>query len=174
MEYYKVIYPVWQQMMYSFGVLSKLSLLESDDWDLSHVGRMVDLSIVLDGMLDRFEEVTRLRQRLTGLDGRTPSSDGSDEGIFGKLIPKLRQHKETFERRREDISRRAAPAPLLPPSTFPMSSGPELQIMASSMPEMLFNTHIPDNHFDMSQVNFNQLDDTFWSDFIGDYGIVLS
>lgn len=159
-------------MIYSLGILSKLSLFESDDWDLSHVGRMADLSIVLEGMLGRLQEVVDLRRRFAGSQVSAPSSASSsgenEPGILGKVIPQLRQHKETFERRREEIRRRVTPVTALQ-AAFPVTAGTQTQFLTSVVSDMPFDTDVDYPPFDMSQLNFGQLDDAFWQDFIGDY-----
>lgn len=167
LDYYKCIYPIWIQMMYSLGVLSKLSLFESNDWDLSHVGRMFDLSIVLEGMIGRLGEVMIMRRQMAGAQNVEFSSEENDDGLVGKVIPQFRKHQETFEKRRQEIRRRAAPATPFQTATIPNISEQQTRMTAPATTEMMFDKYIPDNHFDISQVYFSQLDDAFWQDFMG-------
>jgi hypothetical protein len=129
---------------------------------------MFDLSAVLEGMLGRFEEVTLMRRHLSRAPDKTSSGGGNDDGLLGKLVPQLRQHKEAFERRRDEIRRRTA----LPLQTMNMQSVAQQQpqIMEPMISETVLDTYVHNNPFDMSQVDFSQLDDVFWQDFMGDYG----
>jgi len=173
-EYYKFPYLSWVQVNHSLTALSKLSLFTSDDWDLSHVGRMMDLSLVLDGILSRFNEVILLRREMAGVGSNSDSGVERGGSLFSKVIPKFQQQKAVFEIRRAEIMQ------MLNQRTVPVrqtafsreQEPPQMQIMASLLPPESSNDQlIHYNQFDPPPVNFKQLDDAFWQEFVGDYSI---
>ena len=72
-------------------MLAKLSSFESDDWDPTNVRSVVDLSLILDGIIGRFEEMEAMLKQKG--DAR------HDTGVFMRVIPRFRQYKESFERK---------------------------------------------------------------------------
>lgn len=169
MHYYKVPYVSWVQMNYALTVLSKLSLFESNDWDLSHVSGIMDLSVVMDGMLLRFEQILETRRKVTGRsDGGEPNKE---DGLFGKLIPRFREHKSNFERRRAEIMQKASQRiVVVPQTTFAEAHEPQMQtITAPLVTDMTHDPLMQFDLFDIPPVNFSQLDDAFWQEFMGDY-----
>ncbi len=94
-EYYKITYVTWIQLSHLLGVLAKLSSFESNDWDPSHVQGVLDLSLVLDGLIARFESLIAARSA----DG--VKKEGSD--LLSRVVPRFREYKEAFEKRRGQL-----------------------------------------------------------------------
>jgi hypothetical protein len=93
-DWYKVTYVSWSQMRLILVVLYKLSNFESPDWNPSHVREILDLSIVIENIVSQLEKVQLWASR---------TGDGQGDGFLFILIPRLREYKETFERKRAII-----------------------------------------------------------------------
>jgi hypothetical protein len=109
-DWYKITYVSWSQMRHVLIVLYKLSNFESPDWDLSHVRRILDLSVVLENIVSQLEKVQIMASR---------SGDGQGDGLLFRFIPALRQYKEAFEQKRaivlgENRTPSAGPTPPIP------------------------------------------------------------
>jgi len=85
-QYFKFTYVTWAQMMHTLGVLSKLFHFDSPDWDFTHVQGVVDLSLVLGGLIGKFEVLQ--------------AAGVNQDGLFARIIPRFRQFKEAFEEKR--------------------------------------------------------------------------
>ncbi|MCJ1389948.1 hypothetical protein MMC18_002806 [Xylographa bjoerkii] len=142
-EYYKFTYISWLQFYRTIIVLSKLSSFESDDWDPSHVRGVVDLSLILDGIIARFEELEAMLETRGELDNKND--------MFARVIPRLRQYKDGFERK----------------SVALMEGNPLTSQKAVEQPPQL-------DAGDASDVMLYQLDEAFWDEIVGDWGAALS
>ncbi|MCJ1382984.1 hypothetical protein MMC17_006097 [Xylographa soralifera] len=142
-EYSKFTYISWLQLYRAILVLSKLSSFESDGWDPSHVRGVVDLSLILDGIIGRFEELQAVLE--------TRGQPVNDDALIPRVIPKLRQYKEGFERK----------------SVALMGNDPMASQKAAEQPAQ-------NDAEDMSDVMFYQLDEAFWEEISGDWGAMLS
>jgi hypothetical protein len=129
-DYYKMTYASWSQMRHILVVLYKLSSFESPDWHPTHVREILDLSIIMQNIISQFEKIQWWSSK---------NGDGQGDGFLFRLIPKLREYKEAFERKRAIILGEAGP-----PST-------EL----SPLP--------------MDDLMFGQLDDRFWQEILADW-----
>ncbi|KAL3425507.1 tRNA processing endoribonuclease [Phlyctema vagabunda] len=87
-ESFKFTYCYWTQLTHILIVLGKISCFECEDWDLRHVRDVLDLSIVLDGFIARFEITVATR--------------GSSE-LYQRITPRFRQYKELFEKKRASV-----------------------------------------------------------------------
>lgn len=132
-DWYKITYVSWSQMRHILVVLYKLSNFESPDWDPSHVREILDLSLIIDNIVLQLEKVQIWASR---------SGDGRGDGFLFRLIPKLREYKEAFERKR---------AIILGENKTP-SAGP---------------TPIP-----LNDLMFGQLDDAFWQEIVNDWNLL--
>src|SRR5438270_11689345 len=56
-DYYRLTYISWSQMRHALVVLYKLSSFESPDWNPSHVREILDLSIIIQNIVSRFESI---------------------------------------------------------------------------------------------------------------------
>ena len=162
------------------NTLAKISLLNSNDWDLTHVPSIMDLSLVLEGILARFDEIVVRRRQATGRELVTVTGLDAADGLFRTMIPSIRGHKIEFERRRTEIMRKANEMSL---DTQPFSRGggaagdrfpPQMQTLQNSVMQNVYPTDPHAFHFneaEMPPLNFSKLDDAFWSEFMGDYGV---
>ena len=121
-------------------MLSKLSSFESDDWDLAHVRGVVDLSLVLDGIIAKFEHLDTERHKT--------AKPGREDDMMTKSIPIFKQYRERFERKREAL--------------MGGNAAPE-QIIDEQLPPQI------DGGFG-EEVVFGQLDDAFWQEIMEEWG----
>jgi hypothetical protein len=91
LEYYKVTYLTWIQLLHALDVLCNLSSYQSLDWDPTHVRGVIDVSLVIDGVIRKFEELQRLRQ--------LPEKGPKKNTLLDTIISRLRQDKLGFEER---------------------------------------------------------------------------
>ncbi|MCJ1437433.1 hypothetical protein MMC27_006820 [Xylographa pallens] len=139
-EYPKLTYISWLQLYRTIIVLSKLSSFESDDWDPTHVRGVVDLSLILDGIIARFEELQETRGQLA-----------NDDALIRRVIPRLRQYKESFEQKSVALMGQNSIA-------SPRAAERPAQLDAEGEPDMMLY----------------QLDEAFWEEIIGDWGATLN
>jgi hypothetical protein len=133
-DYYKLTYISWSQMRHILIVLYKLSSFESHDWDPSHVRGVLDLSIILDNIVSQFEQIQAWANR--------NGDDNYDEFLY-RVIPKMREYKEAFERKRAVIL--GKPIPISLPNIEPQ---------------------IP-----LDDLTFGQLDEAFWQEIVADWNL---
>ncbi|KAI9745103.1 MAG: hypothetical protein M1818_001381 [Claussenomyces sp. TS43310] len=88
-NYHKITYVSGLQLTYALTVLDKLSHTESDDWDSTHVQGVVNISLVLDGIIARFEAIEGYGRRAPG-----------DTDLLTKFLPMFRYHRQEVERKR--------------------------------------------------------------------------
>jgi hypothetical protein len=95
LRYYKFTYTHWVQFLYVISALGKLSNFDSDDWDVSHVRSVIDLSLALDRMIDQFEALHIIT-----------TGGGSKSGqniLLSRAMVMLRRYKEDFEKKRNEL-----------------------------------------------------------------------
>ena len=136
-EYYKFTYVSWIQLSHTLGVLSKLSSFESSDWDPSHVQGVLDLSVVLDGLIDRFESLRTVRS-VNGVQ--------KEDDTLSRIIPRFREFKEAFERRRGQLIYGHTP------------TSQELVELSADF-----------DMGDWKEVTFDEPDEAFWQEIMGDW-----
>ena len=132
-DWYKITYISWCQVRYILTVLFKLSNFESPDWDLTHVREILDLSLIIENVISQLETVQIWASR---------NGNGQGDGFLFRLLPRLREYKDAFERKR---------ALILGDGSTP-SYGP---------------TPIP-----MNDLMFGQLDDAFWQEIVNDWNLL--
>lgn len=128
-DYYKLTYVTWSQMRHILVVLYRLSSFESPDWDLSHVRNILDLSTIIQNIISQFEKIQWWSNR----------NGDQGEGILSRFIPRLKEYKEAFERKR---------AIILGETDTPSTE-------TSPLP--------------MDDLMFGQLDDAFWQEILADW-----
>lgn len=133
-ESFKFTYCYWTQLTHILIVLGKVSCFECEEWDLRHVREVLDLSVVLEGFIARFEITLATR---------------GDSELYRRIIPKFKQYKDVFERKRASVLRE---------DEFMTPQWPQMQGQQHSQPEV--------GHYS----NMMQLDEAFWQELMGDWG----
>lgn len=95
-------YVLWAHMRHALTVLSKLSLLEDADWDLSHTRRVLDLAQVIDQVLVLNKE----------LESQMVHNQNSiHDNMFTRVASQIMQLKERYVSRLAILEGRAASQP---------------------------------------------------------------
>ncbi|RDW82404.1 hypothetical protein BP6252_03516 [Coleophoma cylindrospora] len=129
-ESFKFTYCYWTQLTHILIVLGKVSCFECEEWDLRYVREVLDLSFVLEGFIARFEITLATR---------------GDSELYRRIIPKFKQYKEVFERKRASVMR-------------------EDDFMASNWQQT--QHHQPTQAEDNDPIP----DEAFWQELMGDWG----
>lgn len=109
-DWYKFTYISWAQTRHNIILLQRLSSFESPDWDLSHVREILDLSLIIQNVINQVEKIQSWS---------TEDGDGQGGGFISRLLPKMREYKEAFENRRASIlGEEVTPSGLPPPLTM--------------------------------------------------------
>jgi hypothetical protein len=89
-RYFDVPSLLWMQVTYSVISMYKLSLLESEHWDVAEARRVFDISKLLDKLSKRYAAA----RRIGGL--CEPMTD-ADADIFSRFSRRLRSIKENYD-----------------------------------------------------------------------------
>lgn len=178
LEYYRFSYVSWMQLLHVLGVLSKLSRFESDDWDLSHVRGVLDLGLVLEGLIGKFRELEGVTSNSNGGGGGgggLGGDDGPKNGLFERVIPRFELYKREFEEKREALAARwrdsgagdggGGGGPGRGGEGGAALAGMEMG-MEEGFEQVQFDPEM------LADVVFSQPDEAFWTELMGDWGVV--
>lgn len=103
-DYVNMPYLTWTQMGHAMVILSKLSVLRMDGWDLGYVQSVLDFPVVIDSVLVRFEEARsamelaiREARGIGGGDGGADAVVRDIPEILSNFAPKFQLMKEVHE-----------------------------------------------------------------------------